>query len=90
MDMNKTVRFSESLFLQQVDDELVLLDMNTESYFGLDSVAGDIWKLLQEGRTIQETFNTLLATYDVGPDTLKKDLVAFVNTLVDNKLASLV
>jgi hypothetical protein len=49
MDFSKKIIFSDTVFAQEVDGEMVLLDMNAENYFGLDSVASDIWKLLQEG-----------------------------------------
>lgn len=88
MLFSNKVLFADTVFAQEVDGEMVLLDMNTENYFGLDSVASDIWKLLQEGKTLQETYDALLDMYDVEPDTLKKDLETFVNTLVDQKLAT--
>ncbi len=89
MDMHNTVSFSDSVFLQQIDDEYVLLDLNTENYFGLDSVASDIWTLLHEGKSIGETYETLLEQYDVDPDALRNDLETFINTLIDYKLATL-
>ena len=85
----QNVRFSGTLFAQEIDGEMVLLDMNTENYFGLDSVASDIWRLLQEGKTIQETYDELLQAYDVEEATLRKDLEVFVQTLIDSELATL-
>jgi hypothetical protein len=90
VDFSQKVLFSDTVFAQEVDGEMVLLDMNTENYFGLDSVASDIWKLLQEGKTLQETYDALIEMYDVEPDTLKNDLETFVTTLIDQKLATLV
>jgi len=90
MDFGKKVQFPDTVFAQEVDGEIVLLEMGTEHYFGLDSVATDIWKLLEEGRTLQETYDALLELYDVDPVTLKSDLETFVNGLVDSKLATLI
>lgn len=87
--MHNTINFHDALFPQEIDGEMVLLDMNTENYFGLDGVASDIWKLLQEGKTIQQTFDALLEIYDVEPEQLKNDLEAFIDKLVENKLATL-
>ena len=89
MDLHRTVVFSDAVFAQEVDGEMVLLDMRTEHYFGLDSVAGDIWKLLREGRTIGETYEALLERYEVDPQTLENDFETFLNVLIDNKLAAL-
>lgn len=89
MHLKSKLVFSDTVFAQEVDGEMVLLDMNTENYFGLDSVASDIWKLLQDGKTLGETYDALLEMYEVEPDTLKSDLDVFVNTLLENKLASM-
>lgn len=86
---NSQVVFADTVFAQEIEGEMVLLDMNTESYFGLDSVASDIWKLLREGKTLRETYEELLEMYDVEPETLRNDLETFTKTLVDNKLAAL-
>ena len=89
MDFTKKVCFSEALFAQEVDGEMVLLDMNSENYFGLDSVASDIWRLLQEGKTLDGCREELLEIYDVEADRLRNDLEAFVQQLIDNGLAEL-
>jgi ornithine carbamoyltransferase len=89
MDFSKKVVLPDTVFAQEVDGEMVLLDMDSENYFGLDAVATDIWRLLSEGKTLQETFDALLEMYDVEPETLHSDLSAFVRKLLDSKLATL-
>lgn len=88
MDYSKRIAVADSVFSQMVDDEIVLLDMASENYFGLDSVATDIWQLLQDGKTLQETVDALRNMYEVDLDVLKKDLETFVETLINKKLAS--
>jgi len=89
MNFNDKVRFPDTVFAQEVDGEMVLLDMNSENYFGLDAVATDIWRLLQEGKSLQETYDALLEMYDVEPETLHSDLQAFVGRLLESKLVTL-
>ena len=89
MDFSKKIVFSDSVMGREIDGEMVLLDMNSENYFGLDMVATDIWKLLQEGLTLKETYEELLNLYEVDPNTLRDDLEAFVADLLKNKLAVL-
>ena len=89
MDFSKRVRFSEDLFVQEVDGEMVLLDMQSENYFGLDEVASDIWRLLGEGKSLEETARALGEIYEVEEATLRADLEAFVRQLLDHGLASL-
>jgi len=90
MELNQKVIFSESVFAQLVDDEMVLLDMESENYFGLDEVGTSIWNAMQENETLEEVFSVLLEQYDVGEEMLKNDLLNFVTKLVDNGLAKVV
>ncbi len=86
MDMNSKVTFAETVFAQEVDGEMVLLDMNSENYFGLDVVGTDIWNAMQENETLDEVFKVLLMQYDVEDEVLKKDLITFVEKLKENGL----
>jgi hypothetical protein len=81
MNMNQKVTFSDTVYAQEIDDEMVLLDMTSENYFGLDTVGRDIWQLLQEGKTLQEAQDALLEMYDVDLEILKKDFLDFVGEL---------
>lgn len=89
MDLSKQVMFSEKLFVQEVDGEFILLDMQSQNYFGLDAVASDIWRIFNEGKNLAETVKTLQETYEVDEDTLYRDLEIFVRQLIDNGLATL-
>ena len=90
MELEQKVVFAESVFAQLVDDEMVLLDMESENYFGLDEVGTSIWNAMQENETLNEVFAVLLEQYDVGEEMLKNDLLNFVTKLVDNGLAKVV
>ncbi|MDM5263032.1 PqqD family protein [Sulfurovum sp. XTW-4] len=82
MNLNQTVIFVETVFAQKVDGEMVLLDMESENYFGLDEVGTAIWQAMQEYGTLQEVFNAMLEQYDVEEEVLEKDLSDFVNKLL--------
>ncbi len=88
MDLNQEITFADTVFAQEVDGEMVLLDMNSESYFGLDEIGTAIWRGMQEKKTLQEVFELLLNQYDVGADLLKQDLLAFVDKLVKHGIVS--
>jgi len=86
MNLNQKVTFSETVFAQEVDGEMVLLDMESENYFGLDEVGTAIWQAMQEYGSLQEVFDTLLEQYDVEAEVLEHDLADFVGKLVESGL----
>jgi hypothetical protein len=89
MEFEQKISFSDAIFAQEVDGEMVLLDMNSESYFGLDEVGCSIWQAMQEHKVLQEAYDALLEIYDVEPDRLEGDLVVFVEQLRDAGLIEL-
>lgn len=86
MDLDQKITFSDTVFAQEVDGEMVLLDMESENYFGLDEVGTAIWQAMQEKETLKEVFKTLLEQYDVEEEVLEKDLSEFVDKLLKSGL----
>jgi len=89
MNFDKRVCFLDTIFAQEVDGEMVLLDLNSENYYGLDSVATDIWRILKEGKTLNECANEMAELYGVEIDRIKRDLEIFVDKLLEDGLAEL-
>ncbi len=86
MNFNQTVTFPDTVFAQEVEGEMVLLDMESENYFGLDEVGTSIWQAMQEKSTLKEVFEVLLEQYEVEPEMLEHDLSDFVGKLLESGL----
>jgi len=63
-----------------------LLNLKSESYFGLDQVGTRMWTLLTTSDSIQSAFEALLDEYDVSADKLRKDIQEFIEKLIANGL----
>ena len=86
MNLDQKITFAETVFAQEVDGEMVLLDMESENYFGLDEVGTAIWQAMQEKETLKEVFEVLLEQYEVEAEMLEHDLSDFVAKLVESGL----
>jgi hypothetical protein len=86
------ISFSEQVvvpshvLLQQVGEESVLLNLEKETYFGLDPVGTRMWQALTKAATIEDAYQELLAEYQVDGDRLRRDLEGLVEKLVENGL----
>jgi hypothetical protein len=67
---------------------MVLLDLSSETYFGLDDVGTRIWQLLQEDGHLGNVFSRVLEEFDVEPGRLEADLIGHVAQLADAGLLS--
>lgn len=82
--MARKYTVSESVVAAELEDEAVLLNVETGIYFGLDAVGSRIWELLSEGTSDDTLIDRLLAEYEVGADRLRSDVTTFLSEL-ENK-----
>lgn len=61
--------------------EVIILDLNQGSYYGLDQVGALIWKLIQAPCSLAELRAAILAEYEVEPARCERDLLALVGEL---------
>jgi len=80
---------SADVVTRRLDDELVLLDLGSENYFGLDAVGTRIWELLASAPSVQDAYDELLTEYAVDADTLRGDVEKLLNELVGHGLIEL-
>jgi hypothetical protein len=71
---------------KDLGEEAILLDLETETYFGLNAVGNRLFKLLTGAGTIREAFDTMLAEYEVPAEVLERDMVALIDDLVGRGL----
>ena len=72
--MTQTIKISSEVLTQEVGGETVILDLKSETYFGLDEVGTRIWQLLVEKEDIQTINSTMLNEYDVEEDQVEKEI----------------
>ena len=85
---NLKIEISPDVLSQEVSGETVLLDIRSESYFGLDPVGTRIWELLHENGNLEPTYKTMLDEYDVDAGQLASDLTALVEKLEEAGLVN--
>jgi hypothetical protein len=69
-----------------LDRESVLLNLETEQYFGLDETGTRMWQIVTASPNIDAAFQGLLAEYDVEPELLRSNLLELLNRLVESGL----
>lgn len=81
--LTDSFEISTEVLSQEVNGETVLLDLQGESYFGLNDVGTRIWQLLQAKVTLAEALDTLTDEYDVGRKQLEGDLGELLGKLME-------
>lgn len=81
MRLDAKVAVPEGVLIRELEGESVLLNLDTESYFGLDEVGTRMWTVLLEQGTPARALPVLAAEYAVEPGRLQDDLLDFVSKL---------
>ena len=68
------IRIPEDVLMRQVGDELVLLNLRDESYYGLNAVGVRLMQLAETGTTLEDAANTLITEFEVGREQLDADI----------------
>ncbi|WP_413164182.1 PqqD family protein [Capilliphycus salinus ALCB114379] len=73
----------------QLQHEVIILDLETEEYYGSQWVGATIWILLSQPRTVKELREAILSRYQVDPHRCDRDLMDFILQLQANGLIEL-
>jgi hypothetical protein len=82
MKLTDRLSIPDQVMAREVGDELVILDLASGSYFGLDPVGTSMWRLLAGGATLAETAEAMAGEYEVEQPRLEADLLALAERLV--------
>jgi hypothetical protein len=74
------------VLFRYVEDETVLLNSDTGTYFGLDAVGTRLWQLIVEHGSLRQVYDAALQEYAVEPIELEHDLLALAQQLRDRGL----
>jgi coenzyme PQQ synthesis protein D (PqqD) len=83
------IRILKDVVFRDLEGELVLLNLATGVYFGLDPLGTRIWALIDDGCTTDEIVSAITAEYDVDVEACRTDLTRFLAALRDNDLVDL-
>ncbi|KAA6187412.1 PqqD family protein [Thiohalocapsa marina] len=84
------IQISSQILTQTIDDELVVLNIETGRYFGLQASGSRVWRLLEELGDTEAVIDGLLKTYEVDEVTLRRDVDELLTNLIEAQLVTAV
>jgi hypothetical protein len=81
VSLQDSVAISKDVVSQELEGETVLLNLASGMYYGLNGVGTRVWQLLQDERSLQGIFDTLLEEYDVVAHQVEADLLGLLQDL---------
>lgn len=75
------VRRRAGILSRAVEEEAILLNPDSGTYYATNEVARRVWELAADAPTLEEIHRVLMAEYDVDAETLRRDLADLVERL---------
>ena len=82
LDYRQSFEIGEDVFYEPTHDELVLLNLKSQQYYGLDVMGARIWHLLLEYRNVGTVTDRVCEEYDVERSRALCDVQAIVKDLI--------
>ena len=89
VELHITLSIPEDIVFRDLAGEVVILNLGTGMYFGLNTVGTQIWRLISEGCSSEQTVATLLEGYEIVEARVQKDLDILLEQLNDVGLITL-
>ena len=88
MTFASTARLARApeIIATEVDGELVLMSIEDGKYFGLDPIGSEIWRRLEEPKSVEALCGELKDHFDGDPATIERETLDFLGKLSDSKL----
>lgn len=77
------VEVTDAVLYQKIQDEVVLLNMDNQQYYGLNSVGADMWECLMDLRSVAAAAERICKTYEADDAAVRDDFNLLVRELID-------
>jgi Coenzyme PQQ synthesis protein D (PqqD) len=89
ISQNSIVVAAQDQVSSDLAGESVILDLKSGTYYGLNEVGSVIWELIQEPKTVDDIYKTILQDYEIDAQTCENDIQALLNNLLEAQLVEI-
>lgn len=82
MNINQKLQVPEGIIQTELDDEVVLMHVESGKYYSLNAVGAVVWKYLSSPRTLSELCEVVVDEFEVDPETCRRDVEGLVEDLI--------
>lgn len=86
LDSGLIITKSNTILEAEMGEELVMMSMENNAYYGFDKIGKIIWEMLKEPISIQTLLDRLTERYDVSEQQCMEDITPFLEKLRDENL----
>lgn len=81
---------NKKIIQSKIGDEVVMMDIDSGFYFGMNGVGSVIWQHLSTAISLEELVGNLMDEFKVDKQTCESDTMEFLNNLLEKKIIRVV
>jgi len=86
--INDTVERNERMPWRIIEDEAILINIDSEMVIHLNEVAAEIWSAMDGKKSVREIVEVVHGMFKADRPTIEKDVVKFIDELLEKKAAT--
>jgi hypothetical protein len=90
LTMDTIVRRNNALLSTSLGDDVVMMDVENGTYYGLEEVAARVWALAEQPVSVRALCEMLTVEYRVSPAQCEKEIVDFLSDLIKHSVVETV
>jgi hypothetical protein len=86
MGLTEKYRIGKDISWRQIDDEIIILNLETGDYFSLNETGADILKAIAEAKSLSSLLTEQQQEFDEPAEKLEANIKNLLEDLLDNKI----
>ena len=79
-------KINPSFIIKKIQDDVVLLNVDTGDYFGLNNVGADFLNLIDGIKSVDDIIYEMFKEYDIDRKTIETDISELCDSLEENNI----
>lgn len=76
----------KEMYLTDLDEDKVMMDLDSGNYYALNSVGAAIWEAIEEATTVESVIQKLMDEYEVEQEVCTMQVINYLQSLYETDL----
>ncbi|MEF3308989.1 lasso peptide biosynthesis PqqD family chaperone [Paenibacillus sp. GYB004] len=86
LELDQVVMQSDGFLASNMNDEKVMMSVESGKYYNLGSIGGRIWELIESPTSVRQVVTSLREEYEIDQDACERQVLSFLQTMLAEKL----
>jgi len=87
---NSLISRQKKIVFNKIDDEIVMMNIENNEYYGTDNIGARIWEIIEKPITFKGLVDLVLDEYDVTETNCVEDMKSFLYSLYEKNIIEII